>query len=48
VDISPVPYFRRLGLGRGAAEQQASQGFLVQGKQGPEVAEAPEGRSGGR
>ena len=46
--LSPVPGSGGLSFGSRTAEKQSAEGFPVEGKQGPEIAEAPEGRSGGR
>ena len=41
-----VPYFCRLCLGGGTAEQQSSQSLFVERKKRPKIAEATEGGSG--
>lgn len=44
-DFSSAPYGDRLGLGSGTAKKQPPQGFFVERKQRPEIAEASKGRS---
>lgn len=44
--MSAGPYFIRLGHVGGAAEQEAFQRRAVEGVEGPEIAEACEGRCG--
>ena len=47
LDFSPVPYGRRLRLGRRAAKKQSAQGLGIKGEEGPEITETAEGGRGG-